>query len=296
MLVKKGILLFFILQSVFLSAQDAHFTVYFDFNAPELNSTERNKLLFFLSDSLDKTRMYEIEIKGYCDFIDDDSYNNLLSQQRADFVKQVLLDNGIRENAIVLCKGYGEKTADIKKSTEEERQLQRRVELSFICTCHNQETVLENSDTEQDDTTDEINETYFVQGDIDITNYEVGDKFALESLHFIGGRHKLLPESIPALKNLLQVMKENPNLQIVIIGHICCEPDTSIDGYDYDTHTYDLSVNRAKEIYEYLIRNGIDKKRMAYKGVGGTQKIFPFETSESQRTANRRVEIEIADM
>ncbi len=139
-------------------------------------------------------------------------------------------------------------------------------------------------------------EEYFVEGDIDITKYDVGDKFALESLHFIGGRHKLLPESMPPLKNLLKVMKENPTLHILIIGHICCEPDISIDGYDYDTHTQNLSYNRAKEIYEYLVRNGIDGKRMDFKGMGGKEKIYPYETTEEQRTANRRVEIEVVEM
>ncbi|HET8963010.1 MAG TPA: OmpA family protein [Chitinophagales bacterium] len=289
-------LLFLFISSRQLLAQDHSLIVYFDFNASELPVNERMRLLYFLDDSLDKARSYTIQIKGYCDFIDNDSYNNTLSQERADYVKNILLSNGIKESAIALCKGYGEKTADNRKDSETERQLQRRVEINFICNCHEQTTFLNDDDEKKEITLEDDKEEYFVDGDIDITKYDVGDKFALESLHFIGGRHKLLPESVPSLKNLLKVMKENPTLHILIIGHICCEADIAIDGYDYDTHTYNLSYNRAKEIYEYLVRNGIDATRMDFKGMGGKEKIYPHEMTEEQRTANRRVEIEVVEM
>lgn len=294
------ILILFIISfhSRYLFAQDRFITVYFDFNAAELTITERLHLLYFLSDSLDKDRSYTVQIKGYCDFIDDDSYNNILSLQRAESVKSILLSNGIQQSAITLCEGFGERSANPSQSSEDERKLQRRVEVAFLCTCHDAFTEMQSiqtDDTQQNITDTSTDDDYFVDGEIEIDKYDVGDKFALGHLNFIGGRHKLLPESLPVLKDLLQVMQENPDLQIMIIGHICCEQNGS-DGYDYDTHTYDLSVNRAKEIYEYLKRNGVDAERMQYRGAASTQKIYWTETSEMQKTANRRVEIEIVAM
>lgn len=288
--------LFLLLGTLILRAQDLTHVVYFDFNAAEPTQNERTRLLYFLADSLDNSRSYHIQIKGYCDFIDSDSYNNSLSQDRADNIRQILVSNGIQASAITLCKGYGEKIADNTKSSEAERQLQRRVEIRFICDCAEQSTELQPDKTSEEETAEDQEEIYYEEGDLDITRYEAGDKIVLENLHFVGGHHKLLPESIPVLKNLLDVMKENPTLRILIIGHICCEPDTSIDGWDYGTNTNNLSYNRAKEIYEYLVRKGIDPGRMEFKGMGGKQKIYPKEMNEEQRIANRRVEIQIIEM
>jgi outer membrane protein OmpA-like peptidoglycan-associated protein len=54
----------------------------------------------------------------------------------------------------------------------------------------------------------------------------------------------------------------------------------------------ELSTQRAKAIYNFLVVNGISKSRLSYKGFGSTQPIFPLpEKDETQRAANRRVEI-----
>ena len=51
---------------------------------------------------------------------------------------------------------------------------------------------------------------------------------------------------------------------------------------------------RAKAINNFLVANGINEKRLTYKGFGSTQPIFPLpEKDEGQRSANRRVEIMI---
>lgn len=273
-------------------AQDKFITIYFPFNGNQPELSERLRLLYFLSDSLDPASTYKIEIKGYCDFIDSDTYNNHLSQERADNIKAIITSNGFSESSIALCKGFGEKTASAVKNSEQERQLQRRVEIQFICDCKNSIEV--KPEIKEVITADDDN--YFVDDEIVIDAYDVGDKFALGNLNFYGGRHKLLPESIPALKNLLQVLEENPTLRIMIIGHICCEDPNVPDGYDYDTKSYNLSLNRAKEVYDYLIKNGIDRSRLKYKGVGPSQKIYLNELTEQQRIANRRVEIEILEL
>ena len=68
-----------------------------------------------------------------------------------------------------------------------------------------------------------------------------------------------------------------------------------MDGYDMDTKTYELSVNRAKEVYTFLLRSGIDPRRMSYEGRGSNEKLYAVEVNDQQRTANRRVEIVIVD-
>ena len=65
------------------------------------------------------------------------------------------------------------------------------------------------------------------------------------------------------------------------------------DGMDGQTWTSNLSVNRAKAIYDYLIEQGIAASRLSYKGLGNTQpKRFPERTPLDEQ-ANRRVEVRI---
>jgi len=83
---------------------------------------------------------------------------------------------------------------------------------------------------------------------------------------------------------LLLVLQKNPNLKIEIQGHLCCMP----------TDRLDLSTQRAKAINNFLIANGVDERRLTYKGFGSSQPVFALpEINESQRAANRRVEIMI---
>jgi outer membrane protein OmpA-like peptidoglycan-associated protein len=114
----------------------------------------------------------------------------------------------------------------------------------------------------------------------------------LNNLNFEGGRHILLPTSHPMLNEVLEVMKNNPNLQVEIRGHICCA-ETNEDGLDIDTNENLLSRNRAREIYRYLVNNGIASSQLSYKGMGASEKIVKEELTEKDRETNRRVEFVI---
>ncbi len=57
---------------------------------------------------------------------------------------------------------------------------------------------------------------------------------------------------------------------------------------------FDLSINRAESVYNWLINKGIDAKRMTVKGYGKSHPLYN-ETGEKYRALNRRVEIKIID-
>jgi len=65
------------------------------------------------------------------------------------------------------------------------------------------------------------------------------------------------------------------------------------DGYDADTKTADLSVQRAKFVYTHLLQQGIQASRMSYKGFGASHKLYPEENNEREKELNRRVEIKV---
>jgi outer membrane protein OmpA-like peptidoglycan-associated protein len=113
---------------------------------------------------------------------------------------------------------------------------------------------------------------------------DVGEKLKLHNMNFFVDTFAIMPQSRSVMYELLSVMRNCPDLKIQIQGHICCVKND----------IRDLSTQRAKAIYKFLEFNGIDKSRMTFIGYGSTKPLYPLpETSEKEREANRRVEIEI---
>ncbi len=114
------------------------------------------------------------------------------------------------------------------------------------------------------------------------------EKITLKDIYFQGDSPNILPESLPALDYLLTFVVNNPNVNILIKGYTN-DPDHSASE-QYDQR---LSEKRAKAVMNYLVENGIDKKRMKCIGYGNSKLLYPRPINEDQKAANRRVEIEI---
>lgn len=126
--------------------------------------------------------------------------------------------------------------------------------------------------------------------DFKIQTIAVGKKAALQNISFYYGSYQVMTESEPALTDLVQFLSENPNYHFEVRGHITSSnPDT----FPIGNIRYDLSYNRAKAIYEYLIDHGIKEERMTYKGYSNYEMVFPYPKNEEEHRANRRVEIKI---
>jgi outer membrane protein OmpA-like peptidoglycan-associated protein len=81
-------------------------------------------------------------------------------------------------------------------------------------------------------------------------------------------------------------MNENAKMKIEISGH------TDITGSE--PLNFKLSEARAKAVVDYLIKKGIARSRMEFKGFGSLQPIAENTTS-SGRAKNRRVEFKILE-
>ncbi len=118
-----------------------------------------------------------------------------------------------------------------------------------------------------------------------------GEKMTLQNLLFYGNQAVLLPESEGELVNVLRFMQLNPQARIEIAGHI---NNPLKAPHQLDEWEWNLSVNRAKLVYDYLLQNGISPERMRYKGYGNTEMLYPSPSaSEAQQAQNRRVEIRV---
>jgi outer membrane protein OmpA-like peptidoglycan-associated protein len=253
------------------------FSVYFDFDRYDLTKKALSQLDSFCRKNKNSIPLSEFDIKGYCDNKGSDNYNFNLSDKRVATVKKYLLKKGMNIEFIINALGYGETEPLNENKTEEERQLNRRVDISII----------KGAGPMQEEKVSSLKQK------ITDSATRTGTNIVLHNINFEGGMHQFLPESAPMLKELLEAMQSNPKLVIRVEGHICCQSEMS-DGMDNETGIDNLSEARAKAVMDYLLANGVELKRVSYKGFGHSAPIYPFpEQSEEERIQNRRVEIKI---
>ena len=113
---------------------------------------------------------------------------------------------------------------------------------------------------------------------------KVGAKIALRNIFYESGSYKLKNESMYEITKLVQFLKENADVRIEISGHT--------DNTGVDQANLTLSTNRAKSVYDWLIKQGIAADRLVYKGYGKSQPLEP-NTTEAGKAKNRRTEIKI---
>ena len=222
-----------------------------------------------------------LNINGYADFLSSNSYNKLLSSRRALSVKKYIQSKKLNITSIEI-KALGEINSKSQTNLIVGQPDQRRVDVIIV------NDIKSNNDQTKKQiniSNKKINSTIILKK---------GERTTLEGLSFEPGRHYLLPQSRPVLESLLETLLKSEDLKIEIQGHICCKGDSE-DGFDLDSNNNKLSENRAKVVYDFLIKNGIEANRLNFVGFGHTQpKVFP-ELSADDEQANRRVEIKVLE-
>ncbi len=112
---------------------------------------------------------------------------------------------------------------------------------------------------------------------------KVGEKIALKNIFFENARYYLLPESYAELNKLAQYLMRNTGMEVQINGHS--------DNQGSKNKNQKLSEQRAREVFEYLIKKGVQNK-MYFKGFGDKLPIASNDTEDGKQK-NRRVEFEI---
>ena len=125
---------------------------------------------------------------------------------------------------------------------------------------------------------------------IPLAPVEVGESVVIKNLYFVGNKAILLKSSEPELPKVLKFMQLNPKIKIEISGHI---NQPFITPEELNQTEWDLSINRAKLVFDFLIQNNIDKERMSFQGYGNKFMIHSKTRDERKQAMNRRVEIKI---
>lgn len=101
----------------------------FDFNSAELLSATKSNLVA-LSSTLKKYDDTDIVIEGHTDNIGEQEYNQSLSEKRARSVEDYLAIQGVAKSRVT-AKGYGEQQPLNGNVTEDDRRINRRVEVAI---------------------------------------------------------------------------------------------------------------------------------------------------------------------
>lgn len=118
----------------------------------------------------------------------------------------------------------------------------------------------------------------------DITLTRKGENIRLDHLIFEQGKAIINPKSFPSLDEVVEMMKDNPKLEIQLEGHTDNQGNAKLN--------LELSQDRVDNVKKYLVSKGIEKKRVSTKAFGGMQPILNSNTPEA-RALNRRVEMRI---
>lgn len=228
--------------------------VNFDLDSFTLTQREKDKvdsLLLLVPFTVVKT----VEIYGHTDSLASVEYNRSLSKRRVQSILAYLVYQGL-DPLKVDADYYGEERPKYSNSADK-RFLNRRCELFF-----------------------RIDPSRLPRPEQKLTDlpFAKGDKVRIPNLNFVGNQPIPMPGSFESLGDLLRVMQKYPDLKIQLHGHVCCGND------------HELSVERAKMVYAFLVGNGIEAKRMTYEGFSNTQPLFP-ERSDKEKALNRRVEV-----
>ena len=106
-------------------------------------------------------------------------------------------------------------------------------------------------------------------------------KIVTHGINFDIDKSTIKPESMGTLNMVVQVMKDNPDIEFEVDGHT--------DNTGTATHNLALSQQRAEAVKAQLINMGIDASRLSAKGFGDTKPISDNTTLEGKGN-NRRVE------
>lgn len=221
---------------------------YFEFNSHQINFQNKHN-------SKTRTKLSELKnqsliLRAYTDSLGSMEYNIKLAKARLEETKKYLDKSYPNQFSIKTEVAIGE---DLSQKSDAEK---RRVDI----------LVLPASKTNPGEATKKKR------------TFELNVPIQLE-IQFVYGKDEVLKSSYEDIRFLIETLKSDPTLHVILAGHVCCGTDGK-----------NLSGMRADRIKQILVMEGnISGSRINAVGFGNKKPLF-VEDSEEHRQANRRVE------
>ena len=128
---------------------------------------------------------------------------------------------------------------------------------------------------------EDVGNTVVKEKQIDVKPIEKGEAYTINDILFESNSSKLKESSKIVLDGFVDWLLVNKELNIEIQGHT--------DDIGPDKANLALSMDRSFSVMEYLIKNGVEKSRLKFKGYGESNPKVP-NTSSKSRSINRRTD------
>ncbi|MEW5674861.1 OmpA family protein [Flavobacterium enshiense] len=112
----------------------------------------------------------------------------------------------------------------------------------------------------------------------------IDNAIVIENIYFDFNKATVKKESELSLNKIIEVLTNKPEMKITINAHT--------DAKGSDAYNMNLSDKRAKAAYDYLVKKGIAKDRLEFKGFGESQLKFNCgnNCTADEDAKNRRIE------
>jgi outer membrane protein OmpA-like peptidoglycan-associated protein/tetratricopeptide (TPR) repeat protein len=215
-----------------------------------------------------------------------DDYLSMYSRGESDQV-DIFRFEWIPEDAqpvIVAFKQSDEATEEVAEQTVEEVTEEAVEEVTEEVT----ETVVEETEELAEEVEEAIEEE--VEEVEERVEKVVVDSYRVKPLFFEFDSYSLSVNATDKLDELTTIMKQYPNLKLLIIGHT--------DAIGNEQYNIKLAERRAKAVDDYLQSNGIDKSRLTTESKGESNPVAINRTLDNRdaprgRALNRRVQFRI---
>ena len=249
-------------------------------NKTIINNVGSNSDVSNLLKALQKSKDLRVEIGGHTDRSGNEAANRKLSTQRAKFIYDYLIKNGIEPERLTY-KGYGSAKPAYTNKTKSGRAANRRIEIRILdkkaetqtLLVDEGETVPKETDPFLKTTTTSVNE---------IINIKQGESIVLNKVVFGPNMTVLNDTAKVQVDSLATLLKAHPGIVVEITGYTDKSgiPDTNIV----------LSNKRAKAVYDELFLQNVNPAQIYFSGCGDENPIAP-NSYRWGRDINRRVEV-----
>ncbi|MEO0201821.1 MAG: carboxypeptidase regulatory-like domain-containing protein [candidate division WOR-3 bacterium] len=131
--------------------------------------------------------------------------------------------------------------------------------------------------------------TVVVSKDIKDITFELvkkGTEITFRNIYFDLNKATLRPDAEPALRQICEFLKENPDAIVEVQGHT--------DERGSDSYNLRLSQARAESVVEWLVNNGCSTSdRLVARGYGESMPVVKNAKTEAEHSLNRRVVIKV---
>ena len=118
--------------------------------------------------------------------------------------------------------------------------------------------------------------------------FKVGDVIKVDNINYELNKSKLDMKNSRGLKEIIQLLTDN-KISVEIRSHT--------DSKGSSKYNAELSQKRAQSIYEYLVKNNVNKYRLKYKGYGETMLSNKCKDgvrcSDAEHAKNRRTDFKV---